>query len=431
MSSINAGHKAALVLLLSAAASWAGQAPAASTYEGREADAPWSKAADARIEKYRKGDLKVVVKDKNGKPVANADVTVKMRKHAYGFGTCVSGPVLNGQRVSAADVQKYKDTIVRLFNKAVMENDLKWPSWAQAERRPQTLEAVDWLRQAGISVRGHNLIWPSWKNTPRSLSALKNDPAALGKAIIAHIEEESTALHGRVVEWDVINEPFSNHDVLDILGKAAMVDWFKAARRGDPEAKLYINDFDILSGDHPDHQDDYYRNIKFLIDSGSPLDGIGLQSHFGKSDAVAPEEVYRRLNRFAHFKKALQITEFDFNTPDEQLQADYTRDFLTVAFSHPSTVGFLMWGFWERSHWRPGAAMFRADWSTKPNYDAYYDLVFKKWWTNAAGKTTPSGKYTVRGFLGDYDVEVRAGDRAKALKTKIVKGNTVLECVLD
>ena len=35
--------------------------------------------------------------------------------------------------------------------------------------------------------------------------------------------------------------------------------------------------------------------------------------------------------------------------------------------------------------------MLRRDWSLKPNGEAYQDLVFKRWWTNADGKTAASG----------------------------------------
>ena len=35
------------------------------------------------------------------------------------------------------------------------------------------------------------------------------------------------------------------------------------------------------------------------------------------------------------------------------MQADYTRDFLILAFSHPSVVGVQLWGFWENAHWIP------------------------------------------------------------------------------
>jgi hypothetical protein len=38
-------------------------------YKGRELNAPWRKAAAERIEKHRKGDLKVLVTDANGRPL--------------------------------------------------------------------------------------------------------------------------------------------------------------------------------------------------------------------------------------------------------------------------------------------------------------------------------------------------------------------------
>ena len=43
-------------------------------YRGMEPDAAWRKAAAERIEKLRKGSLRVVVKDRAGRPVAGADV---------------------------------------------------------------------------------------------------------------------------------------------------------------------------------------------------------------------------------------------------------------------------------------------------------------------------------------------------------------------
>jgi Glycosyl hydrolase family 10 len=70
------------------------------------------------------------------------------------------------------------------------------------------------------------------------------------------------------------------HDFIDILGKHAMVDWFRAARAGDPHTELFINDFTILEGEVKAHQHDYAATIQYLIDQGAPFDGIGLQSHF-------------------------------------------------------------------------------------------------------------------------------------------------------
>lgn len=400
-------------------------------YAGSEPTAAWRKAAEARIEQLRKGDLSVTVKDKNGKPVRGAEVAVHMRKHAFLFGTAVSGSAFSSQRMSPEDLAKYKQQIVELFNFSVMENENKWPQWANVASRPATLAVLDWLRDSGLKIRGHNLVWPSWNNTNvKAAQDAKGDPAALAKVILDHIAETTAELRGRFVDWDVINETFTNHDFMDVLGRHAMVDWFNAAKAGDPDAKRYINDFNILEGEDKAHQDDYAATIQYLIDQGAPFDGIGLQSHF--SARVTPmDELLKRLDRYAAFGKELEITEFDIDTSDEATQADYTRDFMTAAFSHPSVKAFIMWGFWEGSHWRPRGAMFRRDWSLKPNAETYKDLVFKRWWTNADGKTSSQGTFATRGFLGDYDVEVKAGGKSKTIHVSLPKAGAKAECVLE
>ena len=100
----------------------------------------------------------------------------------------------------------------------------------------------------------------------------------------------------------------------------------------------------------------------------------------------------------------LLITEFDINTSDEVLQGDYTRDFLTAAFSHPSVSGVLLWGFWENQHWLPNGALFRANWQSKPNAVAWSNLVFNTWTTRTHVQTSTSGKAVARGFKGDYAI---------------------------
>ncbi len=37
--------------------------------------------------------------------------------------------------------------------------------------------------------------------------------------------------------------------------------------------------------------------------------------------------------------------------------------------------------------------------------------MFKKWWTNADGKTGAQGMFAARGFLREYEIEVRAGGK--------------------
>jgi len=211
------------------------------------------------------------------------------------------------------------------------------------------------------------------------------------------------ATRGLVSEWDVLNEPMTNHDLMDAFGPEIMVSWYKTAREELPQTALFFNDFSnqdaTTDAAHVAH---YEKTARFLIDHGAPVTGLGLQSHFGGRPSD-PEHVLAVLDRYqAEFHLPVRITEFDVMTYDEDLQADYTRDYLILCFSHPSVVGVQFWGFWSGAHWRPQAAMFREDWSERPAAKVYRDLVLNQWRTRATGNTDASGGWTLRGFQGDY-----------------------------
>lgn len=383
-------------------------------YAGREPDAAWRKAAMERIEQIRKGDLTITVTDAAGKPVAGAEVSVRMTRHAFGFGSAVAADALLGE---GADKAKYREQVTRLFNRVVLENDLKWPQWEG--NRQRAIAAVEWLRGQNIEVRGHNLIWPSWRHLPRDVQNLKEDKAALRKRIDDHILETAGAMKGKLVEWDVINEPYSEKDVQKILGDEEMIRWFKLARQADEQVVLFLNDYPILRAGPNPHLDHFEKTIQFLIDGGAPIGGIGVQCHYG-SHLPPPTQLLAGLDRFARFKLPIAATEFDIDTTDEELQGQYMRDHLIAFFSHPSVNSIIMWGFWEGRHWKPNAALYRRDWSAKPCAEAWEDLVLKQWRTNVTVKTDGKGVAKVRGFLGDYEV----GVAGRVEKVKLSKSGT-------
>jgi endo-1,4-beta-xylanase len=399
------------------------------TYSGREADAPWRKTAAERIERHRKADLQVKVTSTGGEPVPNAMVRVRMLRQQFGWGSAVSARlIVNDDH----DARKYRETILKLCNTVVFENDLKWQPWENPANREATLHATKWLRDQGIAIRGHCLVWPSWRHMPRDVAGLQDNPAALRERIANRVVETVTGMRGQLVDWDVINEPFDNHDAMDVLGNSVMTDWFKLARQADPDVNLYINDYSILSAGGRDtaHQEHYEKTIRYLLDQGAPLDGIGLQGHFS-SDLTPPEKLLQILDRFARFGLPLQVTEHDINVTDEELQADYTRDFLTTLFSHPNVNGILTWGFWEGRHWRPNAAYFRRDWSIKPAGQVWMDLVLHEWRTDAQGPTDPQGNFQTRGFLGDYEITVLSENRIATAKANLSKNGRTVTMVLE
>ncbi|MBN1998061.1 endo-1,4-beta-xylanase [candidate division KSB1 bacterium] len=378
------------------------------SYAGMESDALWRKEAAARIDQYRKGDIKIIVKTGPGLAVDNAQISVKMQKHAYKFGSAVAASRL---MENSQDAKKYREVILNYYNRVVMENDLKWAPWEDTNRRTMTLEALDWLRDNDIEIRGHCLVWPGWSRMPDDLEEHKDDLAYLTTRVNEHILEEVDALKGYLVDWDVINEPYWNHDLMDLLGDDIMIDWYKTANSMDSNTHLYLNDNNIISAAGLDktHQEHFYNTVQFLLDNNAPIHGLGTQCHFG-NNVTPPVRILEILNRLAEFGLEIQTTEFDIDSQDSELQTAYTRDFMTAYFSHPATVGIIMWGFWAGQHWKPEAALYDENWNIQPHGQAWLDLVTKEWWTDETGLTNPLGEYQSRGFLGDYQFQVKYND---------------------
>jgi GH35 family endo-1,4-beta-xylanase len=221
-----------------------------------------------------------------------------------------------------------------------------------------------------------------------------------------------------VVAVDVLNEPFNNRDLMDILGDDVMAEWFRQAREVLPDALLNINDFLLMAngGRWTEKLDYYDRLVGRLLKAGAPLDQIGFQSHFRHTFLTEPERIWELCDRFALHGLPLVSSEFDVNLADEKLQADYTRDFMTAWFAHPSTSAFLFWGFWQDSHWLPYGGLYDRDWRMKPNARAYRDLVYNQWWSGwEEAETDADGRVELRGFLGDYRITVYAAGRETVL----------------
>jgi endo-1,4-beta-xylanase len=409
-------------------------------YQGREADAPWRKAAAERIEKYRKGDLTVVVRDAKGRPLSDASVSVRMKKHAYGFGAAVTAQMLT---VDSDDGRKYRAIVEENFNKVVFENDLKFGPWEAGKtskatafyNMSNTMKALQWLKDRSILVRGHTYLWaPLDKNfypKDRGFDIGAGNWDKMRQLLNAHIDEKGNATKDFIYEWDVINHPVATwgdqgRTWETVLGREFYIDTLRRARTVNPGQLLYVNEGSDFPGDNDAVRAAYESLIRELLASGAPLDGIGFMSHFDSASLAGMDFVYSFLERYAPFGLKLQSTELDVGTDgDEQAQADYYRDFMTMFFSHPATVGIVMWGFWESRHWNPDRALYRANWELKPCGRAWLDLVKKQWWTNADGRTDKTGAYKVRGFLGDYEVTVTKAGRKKTAALTLLPAGTV------
>ncbi|WP_238163209.1 endo-1,4-beta-xylanase [Kribbella capetownensis] len=392
------------------------------TYEGRDANAAWRAEANARIDQYRKGNLAVSVVDPTGHPISGATVSAVQQTSAFKFGAASDGARLIGDPsggISGNDLQQYQSKASTLFNQGALGNNLKWNHWeTPTERETITLPALQWMREHGIRIRGHNLVWPSWGVMPPDLVNLQNDPAALRSRINTHVTDEASALAGIVDEWDVVNEPYSEHNVQDILGPDEIASWFRLAHQADPNAELALNDYGIVenNGWEKRHRDHVYDLVQSMKSSGTPIDLVGFESHFNGMQLTSPDDLMTIVDQFAGLGVKVAVTEFDVDTDDLQLQADYTRDFMTAMFSNPNVNQISNFGIWSKNIYNPRVALYNDDWSPKPNGLVWEDLIKRQWHTSVNGQTTAAGTFGTRGFLGDYLVTVTVNGISKQVK---------------
>ncbi len=374
------------------------------TYEGRSSNARWRKAAAERIENFRKQNLSVTVLDQDGCPLPGIPVVIEQIRHQYGFGTAVSLWEITRPK-SNENAENYRRILKSSFDAAGPENDLKWHNWIKD--RENTIAGLKWLCLQGFDVRGHVLLWPSWNRVPSFLRTLESDPSRLRATILQHAEEVMGATKSYLSAWDVVNEPMFNHEILDVLGGTPfMVEIFQHARQIAPDTVLYLNEAVTLSDNL------LLRNfidiVKSLQELDAPFDGIGIQCHYSAWTLTPPEEIISTLDTLGDLGKTIAVTEFDIDTLDEALQADYLRDFYTAVFSHPATHGIQMWGFWEGQHWKPAAALWRRDWSPKPAAATYLNLVRNEWWTSETAETDARGTWSLRAFKGYHRISIYA-----------------------
>ncbi len=407
------------------------------------ANADWFSDANKRIEQHRKAPLQVTVQDKQGRPVKGAEIQVHMNRHAFEFGSAVKVAMINDPEKEA-----YRQKFLELFNSGTFENALKVKAWSgdfgHAVGPDATIKALHWTHSNHIKIRGHAMTGNGLRNSSKPFIKIHEEGGkeALIQAVMGAIDDKADRTKFAIDEWDVVNHPVglqrpgrepegltNGRPRGQVFGIEESIGWYERSRKNLPQGKLYLNESGILSSPDDSPQLDKYSTwIKHVNDAGL-LDGIGLQSHFrGKPDIL---KVEARMERMASFGLPLRITEFTINGSDEEQQAQFTRDFMTLAFSTPLVVGFQVWGFWEGAAFQPPVVMYRVDWSEKPNGAAYRDLVFNQWWTEEAGKTSQQGTFTTSAFLGDYDIHVSVNGKPTQVTFTLTKERNDCLITLD
>lgn len=289
--------------------------------------------------------------------------------------------------------EQYRALVGSEFSSVTPENQLKW-EYVHPEPDGYAFEAaddiVDFAEEHGMVVRGHTLLWHS--QNPAWLERGGYTPDELREILREHITTVVGRYAGRIAQWDVANEIFDERGRLRTqdniwlreLGPGIVADAFRWAHEADPDALLFLNDYDaeVVNA----KSDAYLALAADLLSQGVPVHGFGVQGHLILELEPPGDGLAENLQRFADLGLATAVTEADVRmvlddglaTPEQLArQADHYANLVSGCRAVTGCDSITLWGFTDRYSWVPSwfeglgaATVTTEDYVPKPAYDA-------------------------------------------------------------
>jgi endo-1,4-beta-xylanase len=296
------------------------------------------------------------------------------------------------------DTPAYTDVLASQFSVVTPGNEMKWQvvepnqgqfDWSGADR------LVNFAEQHGQRVRGHTLLWhsqlPDWLTTGVANGTISN--SQLTGLLEKHIFTEVGRYRGRIWQWDVANEFFTDSNPSGInqndfwishLGPGIIPQAFRWAHQADPHALLFYNDYNIAGEDGTNAKSDaVYQWLRQMLDQGVPIMGVGDQGHLDTQFGFSGPQMTADLQRYAGLGLKVAITEADVRTFVDSATTQVPTDNLAVfaqpyefgqmmkaCLAVPECISFTAWGFGDADSWVPG-------FFTGEGYATLYDVNLK------------------------------------------------------
>lgn len=320
------------------------------------------------------------------------------------LGVCVSPNQLN-------ESSREGQTIYRNFNMVVGENAMKFD--ATEPRRGQFNyssgdQIVQFAQKHDMEVRGHTLAWHS------QTSQWVHDGNYSKKEMLAilknHIFNVVGHWKGQITEWDVVNEVMAENQGrgvgqgyqlrgknsgqesvwYDRCGEEFIDSAFVWAHQADPDAILYINDYNI------GHWDNHYESgkthaiynlAKRLKEDGIPIHGVGMQMHTSISN-LRVAEIEKTVQEFEKIGLKCIITELDIpgNNPsssgEQSTQATQYAGLADIICRYDNAPSMVVWGIADNKSWLENSEatkplLFEPNFAAKKSYLKIVDTFEK------------------------------------------------------
>ena len=243
----------------------------------------WKDEANQQIEKLRKSNANIAITgNQNFENPSNLKLSIRQTSHDFAFGTAVDCQRISDCFESGQD-DKYCSFAKNNYNMLVCGYRMKIKYVEMKEGEYNYKEGdntIAWAEKNDMTVRGHSLLWAKAPNNPSWLQKLYGEEFI--KAIYDRVDNAVSRYDGKVPHWDVINEMIDqgsiNHTFhLDHSWDSNIrTKVFQRAKALSPDTMLFLNDYGVVdnrSGRFEMYQD----QIRELLASGTPIDGIGLQ----------------------------------------------------------------------------------------------------------------------------------------------------------
>jgi len=359
----------------------------------------WNQHREDRIQLIRKRFVNVHVSDGNGSRVVGAKVAVRQITRDFPFGSAISRSIIGNK--------PYQEWFTKRFNAAVFENELKWYATEPAPGKEDYAAADELLRfvqSSDVVARGHNIFWEDPRYTPAWVKNLTG--SQLRAAVAGRIGSLLSRYKGDFVHWDVSNELLHFDFYENRLGGNATAEFFDTARRADPLATLFLNDFNVVEAcdDLSSSADSYAARLRQLADGGVTFEGIGLEGHFGKPNIPYVRAV---LDKLGTLRLPIWLTEVDISsTFDQRTQAAYLEEVLREGFAHPAVDGMMLWTAMGANASCYQMCLTDANFTNLPAGDVV-DRLLEEWQTREVlGATNDRGSFNFSAFLGEYKLSV-------------------------